>query len=128
MNNNRGLTLIELMVAVAVLCLGTTLIQEGLLRCLTLLGRYSHTLTAEGWMEERLWQAQEDTLYSTEAAGGDGQGQIMLGNRPYDWALTVQSLSGASQLYSFRLRMSWTESGVPLELVKERYATKPKWT
>jgi prepilin-type N-terminal cleavage/methylation domain-containing protein len=123
--NNKGLTLIELMVAVAVLCLGSTLIQEGLLRSLSLLGRHSHTLNAEIWMDERLWQAKQDAFYSESLDRSDKLGEFTADGRSYNWSLAVMPLSGGGGLYSFKLSVFWTEDGRTVDLVKESYALAP---
>ncbi len=124
--NRRGFTLIELMAAVAILSLGTSLIQEGLLRSLTLLGRYSHSLKAQAWMDERLWQAEEDTFYAQEGGGGERAGEFTDEGKAYTWSLQSMPLNGTTALYSFKLIVVWAESGRTLSLTRERYGIKPK--
>jgi hypothetical protein len=112
------------MLAVAILSLGAGLVQEGLLRSLTLLGRFSHTLTAQAWMHERLWEARQAALYSDAPDTGDKYGEFKAGGRSYNWSLHIEPVSG-NTLYSFKLSVMWTENGRTVDLVRECYAVKP---
>lgn len=118
-----GFTFIEVMVTAAVLSLGTVMIQGGLLRAADLLNRYSNTLVARQWMDERLWQTQETLFYSGEDAVQSTSGSFTKSGREFDWELDARLGSG-KDLYRIRLSVSWSQGGRPLQVIKEIYAAK----
>ncbi len=120
----RGFTLVEVLMAVAMLALGTLLIQEGFLRSAYLYGRYANTMRASVWVNERLWQAREAVLFSEDPPAPDG-GEFTSEGVPFRWALGVEALPLAKDLYALKLTVDWSEGGRPLSLVREIYAAKP---
>lgn len=122
-SSRAGFTLIEVMLAVVFLALGTLMIQEGFLRSANLYGRYVNTIRASVWMNGRLWSARETTLFSEEVPPSEN-GELVLGGVPFRWSLGVQQVDEV--LYALRLAVEWNEGSRPLTLTREIYATKPK--
>ncbi|GEM_PF-2289262 len=123
MKKKAGFTLIEVMLAVVFLALGTLMIQEGFLRSANLYGRYVNTMRASVWMNGRLWGAREAVLALDEAPSSDN-GELILDGVPFHWALDVREVD--KDLYALRLAMEWNEGSRPLSVIREIYATKPK--
>src|SRR3989338_2685449 len=98
---NKGFSLIEVMVAAALLSLGTVMIREGFLRSAELEGRLSHTMAAERWMHEKAWQTREALLYLKTAVPGNESGQFRSANKTYDWQLETQA--PGQETYSLKL-------------------------
>lgn len=116
-----GFTLVEVLMAVAMLALGTLLIQEGFLRSAHLYGRYTNTMRASVWMNERLWRAREAVLFSEEPPSPDG-GEFTAEGTSFKWLLGVEPLPKARRLYALKLTVDWREGSRPLSLVREIYA------
>ena len=120
---NRGFTFIEVMVTVAVLSLGTVMIQGGLLRAADILNRTSNTLIARQWMDEKLWQAQETLFYSGEGGSLEAtSGNFSEYGRDFNWSLGASSTG--IDLYKLKLSVTWSQGGRAVEVIKEIYAAK----
>lgn len=119
---NRGFTLIEVMVTVVILALGTLMIQEGLLRAADLFGRHSNTVKVQRWVDEKIWQVRESFVYSDEVISDD-QGQFTQNGKLFTWALVVKSLAG-EDLKSLALSVAWKEGNRYVTMTKEMYAAK----
>ena len=115
--------MIELMVTVVFVTLGSFLIQGSFLRSADMFGRYSHTLKLMDWMNAQSSKTKESLLYFDGAPEGAGGGEGSLGGKSFSWSSEVQPL-GPPDLYSIRYTVRWTESGKPAELKNEQYAYK----
>jgi len=116
--------MIELMVAVCFLALGTLLVQECFIRSAALYGRYSSSLRARLYASEKLWEAREGAVYAKEPQLGSDAGAFDAAGRRYDW--TVDSSQEGKDLYAIRLAVRWTDGNRPVSLEREAYAAKPK--
>jgi prepilin-type N-terminal cleavage/methylation domain-containing protein len=124
--SRSGLTLVEIMVAVVVLGLGTLLVQEGLLRSAGLFSRYGHTLKAQLWVDEKLWEARQRILYEDETIAEES-GDFTADGRPYTWSLVVSTV-GQNDLQSVSCSVAWREAGRVRTLTREIYVVKIKDT
>ena len=123
--NSKGFTLIEVMAAAVILALGTVLLQGGLLRTAHLYGRYSNSLKAGIWAEDKLWDARRDILYQTPPIINSDSGNFNLDNKQFNWDLAVRPLPG-KDIYAINLDIRWRESDKLVELHREIYAARPK--
>lgn len=117
--SDRGYSLVELLLTVVFVMLGSQMIQAGFLRAADVFGRYSGTLKIVVWTEEQAAHAREallrDQLAGSEAAVLEFDG------RPYDWRQETD-MEPTPNLYSIRQTVSWSESGRPQTFQKEFYA------
>ena len=112
---NSGFSLMEVMVAVSILALGTVVIHQTFLRSATYIGRYAKELRASLWLHEQSWQVQEKKIYSEEndeaaAEGADGTVKV--------------DMPGEKDLYRVLLSMEWPEGQGLSGLSKEIYVFK----
>ena len=119
--NSPGFSMIEVMIATAVLLLGTVMLHESYLRTADLFGRYTHTLKVRTWMDEQLWAAKESLIYSKTPSTDPQTGTFVFLAKPYNWSQSISSLSGPD-LYAIRLGVNWNEGNQPVTLTKEIYA------
>jgi hypothetical protein len=116
-----GFTLIEVLLAVSFLALGTLMIQEGFLRSTTFYGRYVNTMRASSWMSERLWEARQAALFSKDPPVSEG-GSFESEGLVYRWTLDVKQPNKG--VYQLRLAVDWGEPGRGgSSIVREIYAT-----
>ena len=119
---DAGFSLIELMLTVCFVTLGSLLIQGSFMRAADMFGRYTHTLQALVRMDQVGALAREQFLYSDAGDTGSQSGTWDLEGKPCDWSQDIQPLGPG--LYSIRVKAHWMESGKPLELQSELYAYK----
>jgi prepilin-type N-terminal cleavage/methylation domain-containing protein len=122
--SREGFTLVEVMLAVAILALGTLVIQEGYLRSADLFGRYKNTLRAQIWAGEKMWEALDGAVHADPPVTGTSEGEFVSGGKRFRWRLEVEPLG--TLLYALRLRTEWQEGGRTVALLRETYASKPK--
>ena len=111
------------MVAVAILCLGSVIIEQGFLRSAQVAGRLSNGVIADRWMDDKAWEAREALLYQTTAAPGTENGRFSVQGRDFDWQLETQGLPVGQDLYSMRLAVHWLEGQKPAERVRNEILT-----
>ena len=121
--NNGGFSLIELMLTVSFVTLGTLLIQGGFLRAADMFGRYSHTMRTMAWMDRQAALTKEKILFSGEEPSGSQSGSVELAGNTYEWDENVAPQEGPN-LHALRRSIRWTENGKPFELRSEQYVYK----
>jgi prepilin-type N-terminal cleavage/methylation domain-containing protein len=101
---NKGFTLIEVMVSVAVLAFGVILVYDALLKSLSAFGYYSDYFMVSSWMDEKIWQVQ-DALANNGTFLDSVEGTYLRNNREFPWSVAFISLDGNSGLYRIDLRI-----------------------
>ncbi len=114
------------MVTVAVLSLGTLLIQQGLLRSADIINHYNNQLSAETWAAQKVWDIRESFFYSAGGKAPDSGGSFTESGKDFDWSLETKSVSGTDQLYFIHLDIRWLEGNKPVNLDKSLYMTANK--
>ena len=123
LTNARGFSLIELMLTVSFVLLGTTLIQGSFLRAAEIFGRYTDTMKAMVWMNQECARTKEELLYSEGGEPANEGGTVEISGKSFPWSRDVLP-AGGPNLYAIRMSMRWTESGKPVDLKSEWYAYK----
>jgi len=121
-SSRSGFSMIELMITVVFVTLGSLLIQGSFLRSADMFGRYSHTLNVMDWMNQECAKAKEILLYSKEETVESESGHLEISGRAYSWTRDIQPI--ATNLHSIHYAVRWTESGKPMELKNELYVYK----
>lgn len=116
-HHQGGFSLIELLLTVVFVTLGSQLIQGGFLRAADLFGRYQSTLRAMVWSLEQEERGREMVLKSEQKGAS---GSLDTAGKPIQWQSAVQS-GEEPNLYSVRLSASWSEGGRPMNFQKELY-------
>jgi len=119
LTGNKGFTLVEVMVATAVLSLGTVLIHEAFFISLDSINYCSNYLNVMPWMNEKLWEAQDNLgRYGTLGTTGTG-GKFTSGNKDFNWILSYSLKDG---LYKIAVSLSWREGRRRIWLTRDAYA------
>ena len=126
MKHNNGFTLIEVMATVAILSLGTLLIQEGLLHLANILGHYNNYLAAQESISEKTWDIKESLFFSEEPSTGGNSGIFTESGRDFNWSINASPISGMDNLYSIQWSVGWMEGNKPANLSAAVYATTTK--
>lgn len=127
---NKGLTLIEVMLTVSLLSLGTVMIYQANILSLAVYGRYSHRLSLQNWAEEKIWEAKQLILESDNPETGASQGSFQHLGKNFDWKsetrLTLESEDKKVSFYGILLAISWEEEGKPAFLYRSAHLQKMK--
>ncbi len=125
--NERGFSLIELLIAASVLALSVTMIQGSFLGAARVFGRYQGNFEAEAWMNEKLWDAEEALLFSDPPDTSSEDGVFSRSGRQYEWHKQIDPLP-QRDLYSVRLTASWSEGQQRVERTREVHVFRKEKT
>jgi prepilin-type N-terminal cleavage/methylation domain-containing protein len=103
---NRGFTFLEVMVAAAVLALGTVLIYEAFFISLNSYNYYVDYLNVASWANDKIWQAELKLLQAGSASTQEA-GEFRENNKVFSWNLNYGLLDEQTGLYSIDLFLSW---------------------
>jgi len=118
----RGFTLLEVMIAVSVLALGAAIVYQSFFAALDTFDYYSTLLKITPWMDEMIWQAQDDLARLGSGAPIFGKGQLKVNNKMIDWGLGHRALDDTGSLYQLDLVANWTQGARQVRLTRSAYA------
>lgn len=113
--------MIELMVTVVFVTLGSFLIQGSFLRSAAMFGRYSHTLSVMDWMDADGAEMREQLL-AGNIVSDNSSGSGSADGKPFQWTRELRPLDGT--LNTIRYTVRWDEGGKPAEAKSEQYVYK----
>lgn len=120
--SRAGFTLIEVMVTASVLALGAALIYQSFFIALDSFNYYSTLLKITPWMDEKIWQAQNDLKHSGAGAVETGSGQFEVDNKSVNWSLACNSADQTESLYRLDLTLVWPQGSRQVKLSRAAYA------
>jgi prepilin-type N-terminal cleavage/methylation domain-containing protein len=121
---NRGFTLLEVMVAAAILALGTVLIFESLLSISTVYDYCSSYISSAAFAHEKLWEA-EDSVRREGALPADTSGEFSRGGKRFNWALFLES-AGVDTVYKVGVQLKWSSGKRSNEVERSGYVSYEK--
>ncbi|UCC94429.1 MAG: prepilin-type N-terminal cleavage/methylation domain-containing protein [Candidatus Omnitrophota bacterium] len=119
----RGFSLVELIVSVAVLSLGIVIICQGLL---VTLGGFNYCidyLNVLLWIDEKVWDIQDKLIHYRTLLTYEDSGTFILRNKHFDWNLSYDLTEGAEKasLYEITLTVSWREGMKRMNISRSAY-------
>lgn len=123
---NKGFTLVEVMMTVAILAFGIVSIYEALFVSMDTHGYYVHYMSTQDWMSEKIWEAQSDLINSGVLNEGETSGQIVRDHKKFDWLMTVSALDSTQGLYRVQVILSWQEGSRKVNATREAYLLPPE--
>lgn len=127
-----GFTLIEVMVAAVILATGVIFIYDAFFVSVELLNYFSDYLSVSPWINEKLWQAQNDLSYFDTLGDAAAKGEFLYRNRRFDWDLSyslveeVKEQNKTHRLYRVDLSLYWQEKQRKAKLLRSAYAMYEK--
>jgi prepilin-type N-terminal cleavage/methylation domain-containing protein len=122
----QGFTLLEVMITTAVLALGATLIYQSFFIAVDSFNYYSTLLKVTPWMDEKIWQAQNEIRHRGTGAGLSAGGQLEVNNKNIAWSLSYNSVDQAESLYQANLVLFWPQGLRQVKLFRSAYAIYSK--
>jgi prepilin-type N-terminal cleavage/methylation domain-containing protein len=120
--NKRAFTLIEVMLAAMVLALGAVLIHEAFFTCVDTFNYCYDYFSVAGWLNEKIWQIQQDFKQLGPTANPISQGEFRYRNKDFLWDLTYSLAFGASDLYEINAAVSWKEGPRNIRISRTAFA------
>ncbi|MFH1045535.1 MAG: prepilin-type N-terminal cleavage/methylation domain-containing protein [Candidatus Omnitrophota bacterium] len=107
----KGFTLIELLVTVAILSLGLVMLYEAFFSYIDAFSYVYRRLDIQRWMEEKLWETEDELVRSGVLMPGETSGAVTIANKGCTWTMSVQTLGELedSFLYKVDLGVFWQE-------------------
>jgi len=121
-DSQRAFTLIEVMVAVAVLSFGLVLIYQAFFIVLDTFNYGADYLEVSPWINEKIWQAQDSIIHKGSLAEIAPEGEFVLQNKKFTWSLKSAQISGLNDLSSLNLEVSWKEGKRTAQVSRNAYA------
>ena len=116
----------EVMIATAVLALGTVLIHEAFFASLDAFGYYSNYLKVAPWADEKIWDAQDELRRLGPQADIEREGEFSEKSKNFRWNLSYGPLGEPKSLYRVDLILSWQEGKRKAGLLRSAYAIYEK--
>ena len=116
----KAFTLVEVLVAGAILAFGVVAIYDALFTSLDAFSYYSNYLEVQNWMEEKIWRAQEDLLRRGDLRAEQTDGTFRQGGRKFVWNMTVEPLH--EDLFVLDLELSWDQGRRTIRVQRAAYA------
>ena len=122
--NKKAFSLIEQMMAVVILSLGIILIYGVFFTCLNAFNYSSRRLGALSWMDEKIWETQNELICSGALVMGGYTGSFVDKNKNFSWKMSVNLIGQAqdSYLYKLTLTVFWKEPQRNVSLSQVAYA------
>lgn len=120
--SKRGFTLVEILVATAVLSLGIAFIYEAFFISLAAFDYCYNYLNIASWADEKIWQAQNSLTRFADLEQAGKEGEFLAGNKKFTYALSGNLIDNESNLYKIDLILSWREGRKERRLLKSAYA------
>ncbi len=120
----KGFTLIEIMVAVAILAFGITAVYRSFFVSLDVLDYYSNYLFAQGWLNDKVWDLQDRLMRSEAVTTGDKVGAFMNENKDFIWRTSVNPVDENYGAYRLDLTLSWMQGNREINVYRGAYAVQ----
>ena len=123
---NKSFTLLEVMVTTAVLSLGAALIYEAFFITLDTFDYCFNYLNVASWMDEKIWQAQDNLSLSGSLQQLEARGELKNRSKNFTWDLSYGLIGGTEGLYKIDLTVFWQEGQRRVRLLRSAYALYEK--
>lgn len=125
-NNQRGFTLIEVLLTGAILAFGIVSIYESLFISVDAHGYYAHYLSAHEWVNEKIWDVQSDLIDKGGLDDVQSSGSFVRDHKQYDWTMMISLMDEQQKLYRVHVVLSWKEGPKRVHTDRDTYLMSPE--
>jgi prepilin-type N-terminal cleavage/methylation domain-containing protein len=119
---NKGFTLLEVMITTVVLSLGATLIYQSFFISIDSFNYYSTLFKTIPWMDEKIWQTQDNLARLGLGAQLETEGKLNSGGKDIIWNLAYSPIDETGSLFQINLALSWPQGYRTVRLSRSAYA------
>jgi len=120
-NDKKGFTLVEVLVATAILASGIVSIFQALFIIMTAFSYISHYLDIVPVVDEKVWQVQDEIRRLGPNTAFVPRGEFDAGGKKFDWVLSTQLADSESKLYRIDLSTQWKDGSRNCQLDRSAY-------
>jgi prepilin-type N-terminal cleavage/methylation domain-containing protein len=120
-----GFTLVEIMITTAILSLGLVMIYQAFFISLDTFDYYLNYLNAKLWLDEKIWQIQDDCRREEVFIPTRSEGEFRIRNKNFNWDMYCNAIE-PEELYKVSLRLSWQQGPRRINMLTETYAQRYK--
>jgi prepilin-type N-terminal cleavage/methylation domain-containing protein len=117
-----GFTLVEVMVATAILSFGLVMIYQAFIISLDAFGYSLNHLNAQLWLDEKIWQIQDEFRRYEYFNPIPTSGELIMGNKIFYWNMGY-GLIEPEELFKVNLNVSWQEGTRKVQLSRSAYVS-----
>ncbi|MFH1339461.1 MAG: prepilin-type N-terminal cleavage/methylation domain-containing protein [Candidatus Omnitrophota bacterium] len=125
LNAKQGFTLVEIMVAVAILAFGLVMIYQSFFISADTYGYYLNHLRAQLWLDEKIWQLQDDFRQHQFFNPLPSSGEFEAGSKEFSWAMDYGPVA-SEKLYKVNLLVSWQQGFRTVNVPRSAYVSNFK--
>lgn len=105
----KGFTFLEVVGASMLLVAGAGLIYGGLFQLLDIFSYCQHYWLAKNWIEQKLWEMEEQVKYRRLTEGLNDEGEFVLQGKVFRWRSSCSALPHLTGVYRMNIDLSWQE-------------------
>ncbi len=121
-SGRTGFTLVEVMVATAILSFGLVLIYQAFFTSIDAFDRHLNQLNAQIWLDEKFWQLQDDFRINKVFKPTKVSGVFLAKNKTFSWDMDYSTIM-ANELYMVNLNISWRQGQRNINMPRVLYVS-----
>ena len=118
----RGFTLVEVLVTVAILSLGSLLIYEAFFTSFDAFNYCANYVYVLPWIDEKIWEVQENIRRLGSRGHVRSDGEFVHDATHFLWHVSRHTIDAEGGLYGIDLTLSWQEGFRKIKLKRKVYA------
>lgn len=126
LSNQRGLSLIEVILTIVILTVGIAGVLKPMLESVSALNYLENRFVGERIMKQKVWEIEDNVAYNKPHIDLHQEESLLVQNRPFEYKQAGKVLSEKPQeLSEIRMSLSWLQGGIPKKIVREFYVLFP---
>ena len=119
---NRGFTLLEVLIATAILSLGLVMIYQAFFICLDTFDYCLNHLKAQLWLDEKVRLVQDNFRREDIFSPLNTSGQFIIGSRNFNWHMDYSPIE-LEELYKINLEITWQQGSRMINMSRVAYVS-----
>ncbi len=122
LDGSIGFTLLEVLVATAILSFGLTLIYQSFFISLDSSDYYLNHLRVQLYLTEKIWQLEDKFRRDDIFNPTETEGTFMVGDRDFSWNMDYNQIE-TEELYKVNLNISWQQGSRRIHMSRVFYVS-----